>query len=229
MLEGLEDNNSELPPATQLTFKDFDLVQAKVSAGNTSIIDRLGDLGFHVCEGEIDFEYRLGPPTKDATSSPASALQSTFSTRLAEIKDIPAAGQLAAAAFRGQTRFRKPWFSDQETDLMYTTWITNAVRGEFDDVCLLVENAEGEMAGLVTLLAADSSLVRIGLLAVREASRKMGLGGYLVDVAKEWTVKQGRSNLKAATQIRNIDAMRMYTRTGAIPVDTSYWLYRVHS
>lgn len=217
---------SELVILDPQTLHDYDLVQCKASSSDTALVHYLESLNFNFVEGEIDFE--LDATGKQDTRHFAASASDHFH-RVAEEADIPTISAVAAPALRRQTRFRAPWFSEREADAMYTAWIMNAVYGKFDDVCLVVENNEGNILGFVTLRAMNERDVRIGLISVKESARRAGLGGYLIQTAKEWTVKQGRTHLKAATQVRNLDAMRLYTKTGWVPIKSSYWFYKTRS
>ena len=220
----LETTKSDIGPATQTVFDHFDLVQAKVRSQDSTAIDQLTLSGFRLCEGEIDFELSL---------SSGSDLQSPVTVhgcRCAAQDDIPSLSELAANCFEGKSRFRRPWYSEGEARLMYSTWIAKAVRGEFDDVCLVVTQEQGSPLAFVTLRKMQqSSAVRVGLLAVRESARRQGLGASLLDAASTWALQNGGTHLRVATQISNLDAMQLYLRAKAKPVGTSYWFYRQES
>ncbi|KJZ68456.1 hypothetical protein HIM_12151 [Hirsutella minnesotensis 3608] len=181
--------------------------------------------GFQVCEGEIDLEFKVGE-NHESPMPAGTASSCSFACNAATTEDAGSLAHLAAAAFRGKTRFRKPWFSDQEVGSMYSLWVNNAITGDFDDVCLKVNDRDGQTIGLVTLRTLNKSDARIGLLAVRDTARRIGVGGFLVEEAKAWAVKQGCCRLFTATQMSNIDALRLYVRRGAVPIQTAYWLYR---
>jgi dTDP-4-amino-4,6-dideoxy-D-galactose acyltransferase len=199
----------------------FELVQAKVPSRNSTIIDQLTSSGFRLCEGEIDLELSLN--TESKSNPPVTA----YGCRHATQNDIASLSELAANSFAGKTRFRRPWYSEDEARLMYSTWVAKAVRGEFDDVCLMIAHEQGEPLAFVTLRKLQQSCnVRIGLLAVQDGFRRQGLGASLLKAASAWAFQNGGTCLKIATQISNLDAMRLYLKAKAKPVSTSYWFYR---
>jgi dTDP-4-amino-4,6-dideoxy-D-galactose acyltransferase len=220
----LKTTQSDISPATKTAFDHFDLVQAKVRCQDLTSIDQLTASGFRLCEGEIDFEFSLSSGSD--LPPPATAYKCCCATQ----DDIPSLSELAANCFEGKTRFRRPWYSEGEARLMYSTWIAKAVRGEFDDVCLMVTQEQGSPLAFVTLRKMQqSSAVRVGLLAVRESARRQGLGASLLDAASTWALQNGGTHLRVATQISNLDAMQLYLRAKAKPVGTSYWFYRQES
>lgn len=211
-----------------LDFDDYDVVQSKVSCQNMALVTGLGNHGFVFVEGELDLELDLGVGTaSDTETIPTSQPPPQWSYRVAETKDLIILGESFGSIFRDKTRLREPWYTAEQSDSMYRLWITNAVLGKFDDVCLVVEDDKGEVLSLVTLRVIGDSDVRIGLIGVKESSRRNGLGKYLIEIASSWTRKQRRRYLRAATQMRNVEAMRLYTKTGFHPKDAAYWFYRV--
>ena len=85
--------NPRLSP--QLPFKDYDLVQTKVSSSNMQLIDDLSSAGFSFCEGEIDFEI----VANDEHHKPP---ESYTPYRIGEEKDITALCALAKQSFPGK-------------------------------------------------------------------------------------------------------------------------------
>ena len=220
----LETTQLDISPATRTSFDHFDLVQAKVRSQDSTAIDQLTASGFRLCEGEIDFELSLGMGSESQPPITAPGC------RIATQNDILSLSKLAADCFEGRTRFRRPWYSEGEARLMYSTWIAKAVRSEFDDVCLLIEHEQGEPLAFVTLRRMQqSSDVRVGLLAVRHSSRRQGLGMSLLGAASAWALQNGGNRLRVATQISNLNAMRLYLRAKVKPAGTSYWFYRQES
>jgi dTDP-4-amino-4,6-dideoxy-D-galactose acyltransferase len=220
----LETSQLEISLATKIVLDQFDLVQAKVRSQDSAAIDQLTSSEFRLCEGEIDLELSL--TTGSEPQSPITA----YGCRYATQDDIPSLSKLAADCFEGKTRFRRPWYSEEEARLMYSTWIAKAVRGEFDDVCLMITHGHGEPLAFVTLRKMQhSSDVRVGLLAVRECARRQGLGASLLGAASTWALQNGGIRLKVATQMSNLNAIRLYLKAKAKPVGTSYWFYRQES
>jgi dTDP-4-amino-4,6-dideoxy-D-galactose acyltransferase len=220
----LETTQLDTSLAAKTIMDHFDLVQAKVRSQDSAAIDQLTSSGFRLCEGEIDLELSLSPGSEP--QSPVTAHGCFYATK----DDIPSLSKLAADCFEGKTRFRRPWYSEEEARLMYSTWIAKAVRGEFDDVCLMITHGHGEPLAFVTLRKMQhSSDVRVGLLAVRECARRQGLGASLLGAASTWALQNGGIRLKVATQMSNLNAIRLYLKAKAKPVGTSYWFYRQES
>lgn len=222
----LELSRQDVVMPTELPFAQFDLIQAKVPSRDGPVIDQLTSAGFKLCEGEIELEISLDTEARAGAQSNVGNCR--FACRHAKPEDIPELSELAATSFEGGTRFRRPWYTEEEARLMYSTWVAKAVRGEFDDICLMIEDGEGGVLALVTLGKVQSSDfdIRIGLLAVRDTARKQGLGGVLLGAATEWALHLGKKRLRVATQISNMEAIRLYVSAGAKPVGTSYWLYK---
>ncbi len=199
-----DDNTPEL---TESKCAAWPRLQAKISASNTERLDALQQLGFRLVEGEADFAWQLPqvPITGDKTRS-------------ATEQDISQLRAMASRIFSA-SRFRAPWYQPEDSGRFYAQWVENAVRGTFDNECLIIDSAAGP-AGFVTLRILSETEARIGLLAGK------GQGAALMNAARGWCLMRGITTLRVATQSGNLPAMRRYISSGASLSDTAYWLYR---
>ncbi|HGJ5874416.1 MAG TPA: dTDP-4-amino-4,6-dideoxy-D-galactose acyltransferase [Arsenophonus apicola] len=206
----------DAPVVSLAQLADYDIVQAKIATANTERIDTMLAMGFWLVEGEVDFCLDIASRIKDHRSELAVAAE----------KDIKFLKSIAATAF-SHSRFRTPWYRLADNARFYSIWLEKAVKGTFDDVCLLVKNVQGDIQGLVTVrkLAVEKE-ARVGLLATAPAHQGKGVGKQLLTAACQWCEQQGLERLRIATQISNIVAMRLYTQMGAQIESTAYWLYR---
>lgn len=204
------------PALTTDALDAFALVQAKIPAARVELADTLARYGFRLVEGEVDLSLQVGTEC-------ASHQGPLF--RVAVPEDIPAL-QAAAARVFSASRFRAPWYAEQDSGRFYATWIEKAVLGTFDHQCLLALNAAGQPSGFVSLRDIGQQQARIGLLAAFPGAKGQGMGGQLVAAAIAWCRQQRLQRLWVATQISNIAALRLYQRHGAAIESTAYWLYR---
>ncbi len=203
---------------------DYAIVQAKVSAERTDLIDTLSGLNFALVEGEIDLTLMIG--TENAyLDSVTISLNSAEIAVSASVDEIPLLRQAAKKVFV-QSRFRAPWYQPEDSGRFYALWLEKAVLGTFDHQCLLVKSVSGEIEGFVTLRHLDEDSARIGLLAVMPGVQGKGIGKKLMSAALQWCQQHQKKQLKVATQVSNIAALRLYTRSGAQIATTAYWLYR---
>ncbi|MBJ3816285.1 dTDP-4-amino-4,6-dideoxy-D-galactose acyltransferase [Shimwellia pseudoproteus] len=195
-------------PLEKALLESWPRVQAKIDTGRSDQLDALQRIGFQLVEGEMDFCIPVSPPRE---AGPAAIL--------ATAQDIEPLRQRAAAAFT-QSRFRAPWYGEQDSGRFYAQWIENAVLGTFDDCCLMLADPQGGWRGFVTLRQLNNRQARIGLLA------GPGAGAELMQVALRWCAERKLARLYVATQISNSAAIRRYIRSGGDVVGSAYWLYR---
>lgn len=193
-------------PLTEDELDRWSLVQAKIPASRTDLLDDLQASGFQFVEGEIDFLL------------PVSCPEPGVSFDVAGPQDIDALREQAAGVFR-QSRFRTPWYQPHDGGRFYAQWVENAVRGTFDNQCLLLREG-GEIRGFVTLRQLSDEEARVGLLAGK------GVGQALIAVARQWCQQRGVKRLRIATQVGNSAALRLYMQPGATIESTAFWLYR---
>lgn len=201
---------AEILSADALSF--FDIVEAKVAAPDTALVDGLSEFGFRLVETEIDFEWAVAADTEP--SGHVVAVES----------DIPALREVAGRSFV-VSRFRPPWYSAEERRRLYRAWVENAVRGIHDDTCLLVREKE-ELLGFVTIRRMTADSARVGLLTAVPGRTRCGVGRRLTQVARRWSADHGITRLNVATQAANLGAVRFYQAQGATVATISYWMYR---
>lgn len=143
---------------------------------------------------------------------------------MATVEDIKQLETLFGQAFP-TSRFREPWFSAAENQRLYRTWIARAVRGEFDQLCLVLKTTSGQIQGGISLRLAGEQ-AKVGLLAVSPAFQRQGVASILLQAAQNWAKRQGANSLLVSTQIGNLPAMNLYLTQGASILATAYWFYR---
>ncbi len=203
--------DGDLPLAQALT-QPYALWQAKVPAERIEVIDALSQHGFQLVEGEADFVINIKRTERQTGVRIA---------REAQISTLRAAAEHAFS----QSRFRAPWFKPGDSGRFYAQWIENAVRGTFDHQCLVACDEQGALQGFVSMREVDGDM-RIGLLAVLPAAQGHGVGQRLLLAAADWGRVRQLEQLRVATQLSNLTAMRLYLRSGARLDSTAYWFYR---
>lgn len=198
--------SDDAEPLTESRLDSWSRVQVKIPAHRTDLLDSLQQLGFQFVEGEVDLSLQVDP---HQTAAPFD---------VAQTEHIDALREHAAHAFQ-QSRFRAPWYQPHDSGRFYAQWVENAVRGTFDNQCLLLKEA-GVIRGFVTLRQLSEQDARIGLLA------GPGMGNALMAAAQCWCQQRGLNTLRVATQVSNRAALRLYIQRGATIDSTAFWLYR---
>ncbi|MEX0445168.1 dTDP-4-amino-4,6-dideoxy-D-galactose acyltransferase [Xenorhabdus sp. SGI246] len=210
---------------TTAQLDEYALVQAKVPAQQLYLVDQLSALGFSLVEGEADLLLSVNSSSVSSLSASSEECDKYQALITATPPDIPVLKAVALRAF-ATSRFRAPWYQPDDSGRFYATWVENAVLGTFDHECLLVNDECGGLAGFVTMRNMGCHEARIGLLAALPGKHHQGIGKKLMSAAQQWCQNHRIQRLRIATQISNITALRLYTRSGAIIESTAYWLYR---
>ncbi|MBP2195945.1 dTDP-4-amino-4,6-dideoxy-D-galactose acyltransferase [Pantoea cypripedii] len=199
-------------PLTQALQQPCALWQMKVAAERNDVIDVISRHGFQLVEGEADLAINIKRTERQT------------GVRIAREAQIPQLRAAAATAFR-LSRFRAPWFHADDSSRFYAQWIENAVRGTFDNQCLIACDEQGALQGFVSIREQNDD-ARIGLLAVLPEAQGKGIGQRLLLAAADWGRVRQLNRLRVATQLSNLAAMRLYLRSGARLESTAYWFYR---
>ena len=114
------------------------------------------------------------------------------------------------------SRFRRdPNFATERVDALYRIWADKCLTGERANA-VLIARRRGQVAGLITLqvTGAARSSAEIGLVAVQESARGLGLGRRLMRAAERWLQAQGVNRVTVVTQAENSAAISLYRRCG---------------
>ena len=95
---------------------------------------------------------------------------------------------------------------------LYELWVINSVNRLIADDVLVVEDKQA-VVGLVTLKKTQE-IGSIGILAVDENCRGMGMGGKLMQAVDHWYYRLGVMNAEVVAQGRNSGACKFYESNG---------------
>ncbi len=190
------------------------LLQAKIPVQNYSDLDYLQSLGFKFVESELVFEKTLNTYPLPLPSH-----------LLAQNEDIPLLSALAAEVFT-ISRFRMPWFREQDSSKLYAEWVKNAILKTFDDICFSLKNANQQIIGFVSGKMIDKQQARIGLIGLSSAYCGQRKGTELLHIIEQWSSSIGAKTLLVSTQGANDRACSFYLRNNYRLKAIYYWLYK---
>jgi ribosomal protein S18 acetylase RimI-like enzyme len=111
------------------------------------------------------------------------------------------------------SRFRfDPHFGEEGANRLYRTWLRKSFSEGFSSD-FLVAHRDGRPEGFLTLRPRDG-VPHIDLLGVAEEARGRGVGGRLIRCAESRLRAQGAGRVDVITQGHNIDALRVYQKSG---------------
>ena len=194
-----------------------DLVAVKVSAQDNYIVNDLMLEGFKLIDVAVSFKKNLIKHRHDKMNQTkiAKAVQ-------ADLAPLMTLAQEAIV----YSRFSHPAFGAESKSRLYGEWVAQAVAGAFDDICL-VSKSGSVVEGFVTCRNQSHQSCRVGLIAVAEHARGMGLGRRLMIAAERYAAEQSATYLHVATQYANKAAMACYAGLGYQLDALDLWLYWV--
>lgn len=188
------------------------LLVSKIPAANKPASDYLLKHGFVFVESEIVFEKK--PNSSDAT----------LRYMKASLSEMPDLFSIVRGLYT-TSRFREPWFSNEDRDRFYEAWVENAIRGTFDDCCLISKNG-ADITGFVTIRS-EHNTARIGLIGVASTSQGQGIGSQLIGAAEEYCQTASKRTLFVNTQGSNDAAKNLYVKNKFDVIDEYHWYYKV--
>jgi dTDP-4-amino-4,6-dideoxy-D-galactose acyltransferase len=149
---------------------------------------------------------------------------SARSVRAFHQSDLPFLQEIAAVSHRDSRFYHDPGFPDQRCDEFYKTWIERSCHG-YADTVLVAEHLR-QPAGYVSCHLQPDGIGSIGLLAVADWSRGVGLGGQLVTAALRFFAEACCTHVTVVTQGRNCSAQRLYQNCGFRSASMELWYHR---
>ncbi len=190
------------------------LVECKIDAQEYVKINKLIAAGFNIVDVAADFSKDV-----ELTYSPTTKKQIETASK----EDIDELCDIAGEAFVF-SRYNDKIFGPNASCRVYKEWVTKAVLGEFDDICLIKRDKE-EIEGFITCRYESKKNCRIGLVAVKKRHREKGVGKVLLREAERYADNMGHSAVCVATQYSNTKALKYYTSDGYYLSKIFLWLY----
>jgi len=174
--------------------------------------------GFRFVDTRMDFELEV------ESVSPHHSAGVSF--RPARETDLSALRQIARNAHRDTRFFFDGRFNPSRAEDLYAKWIEVEYARKGGKVWV-AEVSAGEPAGYVSWhIDSENHCGRVGLLGVDAAHRGRGFGRGLLNTAIEWSLKNGFTTVRVATQARNVPAQRLYQTIGFRTVEIANWYHR---
>lgn len=137
--------------------------------------------------------------------------------------DLPALRALARRSHGASRFYHDPRFPRERCDALYDAWITRACTEHPDGV--LVARRDARAVGYLACDLESPETGSIGLVAVADGERGLGLGSKLVTASLDWVARRGRPRVRVVTQGRNRAAARLYERMGFAPTRVEHWYH----
>jgi GNAT superfamily N-acetyltransferase len=139
--------------------------------------------------------------------------------------DVPALSAIARVSHRGTRFYADPRFPDRRCADLYGVWIERSCAGWADVV--LVADHEDRAAGYVSCHVDEArNAGSIGLIAVAETARRLGLGRSLVESAVAWCAERGLQEVSVVTQGGSVGALRLYETCGFRLDSLGLWFHK---
>jgi dTDP-4-amino-4,6-dideoxy-D-galactose acyltransferase len=151
--------------------------------------------------------------------------QSATRVRLAKTEDIPYLKQLASRSHTDSRFYADGNFPRAACDELFSTWIERSVLDRsFAGAVLIAQADRDQPSGYITCSVKEGT-GNIGLIAVDETARRLGLGTQLLVESARWFAGQGAERVSVVTQGCNIPALRMYQRSGFRIESIQLWFH----
>jgi len=174
--------------------------------------------GFRFVDTRMDFELEAKSISQHHSAG--------VSYRPACEPDLPALRQMARNAHRDTRFFFDGRFDPSRTEDLYAKWI-DVEYARKDGRVWVAEAGAGQPAGYASChIDSENHYGRVGLLGVDASHRGRGIGRGLLNTAIEWSLKNGFTTVRVATQARNVPAQRLYQAIGFRTIEIANWYHR---
>jgi ribosomal protein S18 acetylase RimI-like enzyme len=202
--------------ALEAQLKSFDFVDARLPLGEKTAIERLLSARFEIVDAMLWLERQVGQP-------PSAGARVAIKVRDVATDDVRRYAEIAEALASVSRFSRYAGLGHDRARLLYSRWIDASLSGSEADAVLAAEfNADGQVAGLVTLKQHGPS-VEMVLVAVSQRHAGKGIASHLITMTHERATLMGASCLVVKTMLSNTRAQRLY-QTAGFRTRTAEWI-----
>jgi ribosomal protein S18 acetylase RimI-like enzyme len=184
----------------------------RIAADDICAVHRFEDFGFRVVDLTITLE----------ASARQQQAANVLGARFASEADRRAVATIAASSFAWSRLHLDPKIPNSVADRSRVEWATNFFAGKRGDAMVVAEDG-GKVAAFMLLAGPAAGTLTIDLIAVRQASRRLGLGAACVRFAAGQVA--GAERLRVGTQAANVGSLRFYESLGFQVVASHYVLH----
>ncbi len=184
----------------------FQYIICKIHSLQTSTVKLLASLDFYLSDIGVIWSVETN---KFLYENINKNLKTGQSVRIAIDKDIPKLKEISKSLFTESRFYNDPFFSKEEADNLYQEWIENSVKGKAVDVVLYMQDT-----GFITCKKTVRNSGETVLIGIKKEFRNRGVGTILMEEAIKWFKKQGVNLVSVRTQIKNMNAMNFYLKSG---------------
>lgn len=193
-------------------------IVTRVPAGDVSLLHALEDHGFRLLVPMVTLGKT--PPGSERVVLPVGVEVSEV-----EPREVDQVEKISAKAFVWGRFAVDPGVCPEAAEIVHGTWARNCCLGLQADR-VLVARTRGEILGFIALkfLMADNTRVgSIELIATSETSRSMGVGRALVRSGSNWIARFSQ-HVVVRTELPNTLALRLYEGEGFRVLNSSLYL-----
>jgi dTDP-4-amino-4,6-dideoxy-D-galactose acyltransferase len=184
----------------------FRYIVCKIQSQQTDLIKLLESSGFYLSDIGVTWAVETDKFIYKKMNKNSNIKKSI---NIAAEKDIPMLKKMVKSLFLESRFYNDPFFSKEEADNLYQTWIENSVKGNVADVVFHIPDI-----GFITCKKLPLDIGEIVLIGIKKDFRGKGIGTILIEEAIKWFKMQGLDLITVRTQLKNLNAMNFYVRSG---------------
>lgn len=180
----------------------YEYIFCRLYNQDTSFIKVLTTKGFYLTDIGITWQINI----KKLFLKTDKSLQDFIIT--ASQEHIPELKRMTRGLFKDSRFYSDPFFSEDEADRFFEAWIESSVKGDAADIVFYYPER-----GFISCKK-ENMIGRIVLIGVVHQWWGKGIGRALIERAGEWFNREGIEIVHVRTQLKNINAMKFYSKLG---------------
>ena len=145
--------------------------------------------------------------------------------KIAKSKDVNQICKISDSIYKDSRYYFDKKFDKKKVQEFYNLWVQRAVKNLFDNLCLIYCRYNKPVS-YCTLRYIDKKKVVIGLFGVNKNLIGKGIGKKLIKGVFSFLIARGYKKITVVTQGRNLNAQRLYQKSGFITKKTELWYHK---
>jgi len=183
----------------------FAYISCRLEKQDEKLIKALESSGFHLSDIGVTWMGR----TAELLSKLHDRETPRLNVRQAAQRDIVDLRHMSQALFSDSRFYSDPFFTQDDADRLFQTWIENSVKGAAADIVYVIPRT-----GFITCRKSGRNSGEIVLIGVNNKKRGKGVGTLLLKYSLLWFKDQKVHVISVRTQLKNIGSMNFYRRAG---------------
>ena len=218
-LDGIKNIDGVRSLIREAVSEGYDNLSVKIDTSEISLINSFLNSGFELVDTLITYAI---PVDNKKTVSSVEGIE----IRKAFDEDVPAIMKIAKSAFKIDQFHSDRNLPSEKADIYYEQWAKNSCEGFADDVFVIEDTENKQIAGFITVNYTPDSAT-VGLAAIDAGYHGRGVFTYSLSLLLDILSSNNKKTLFYGTQLANLAVLKTMAKFSGVPQQTKHIMHKM--